>query len=337
MEKEIVLVTGGNGFIGSFVSNKLVDLGYQVYVICRRPNSNNPEFNKNLENGSIKVFQGNIDSFDYSNMPKVDYIIHIAGLVSAYGKMEDFMKVNYLGTSRLLEFAKSIKSLKCFTYLSSTAVYGYNGYKGLKEDAEKKPFKNPYSISKLRTEKLVINYCKENKIDYIIARPGNVFGEYDYTSSYQIYKLVKHEKMTICAGGKYLSCFVYAGNLADAIIHTTLNKKCHNSDYNITDGENETLKEYLTMVAKSFNVRPKFINFPAPIAKMVASTVEGFYKLFHIRKAPLITKFSIWQNCADYNFSIEKLCNTGYRKAVTFKDAIDRTTKWFNLIENDKK
>jgi len=333
MRKENILITGGNGFIGSHITNKLVNLGYNIIVICRRNNSHNPLFNDNLKKGLVQIFQGDIQSFDYTQLPKIDYIIHTAGKVSVYGNLKDFMKINYDGTKNLLEFAKTQKNLKCFTYLSTTAVYGYDGYFHLKEDAEKKPFNNPYPISKLETEKLLTNFCQENKIDYCIIRPGNVYGEYDYTSSHEIYSRVKKCKMSICAGGKYKSCFVYAGNLANAIIHTTLNKDCHNTDYNVTDGNDETLKEYLTQVANTFGVKPKFLNFPAPLAKCVASLIEGIYKLFRIKKAPLITKFSIWQNCTDYNFSIEKLLATGYTKETDYKTAIKRTVDWYNTID----
>lgn len=336
--KESVLITGGNGFIGAHVSNKFVSLGYKVFVLCRRGTSDNVEFNQNVEKGNIQVIKGSIVDFDYNSIhEKFKYIIHVAGKVSPYGKLEDFLAINYDSTKRLLEYANTQPSLECFSYLSSTAVYGYGGYKHLLETAPKKPFNNPYSISKLQTENLVKTFAEKNNINYLILRPGNVFGEYDYTSSNEIYSRVKRQKMSICAGGKYLSCFVYSGNLAEAIAYTTTHPSCYNTDYNITDGQDETLKEYLTMVANEFGVKPKFTNFPAPLAKMVASLVEGTYKLFHIKKAPLITKFSIWQNCADYNFSIDKLLRTGYKPTTDFKTAIKNTCEWYNSIDTAKK
>jgi len=336
MKTKTVLVTGGNGFIGSHIVNNFVDKGYKVFVLCRKNSSKNNLFMKNLKENKIQIIQSDINSIKNENLPDVNYIVHVAGLVSVYGKLDTFMEINYNGTNKLLEYAKTLKNLECFSYISSTAVYGYTGYSNISEDYPKKPFNNPYSISKLETEKLVEDFCKNNNINYLILRPGNVYGEYDYTSSYQIYSRVKKCKMSICAGGNKKSCFVYSGNLAEAVTHTTLNQKCYNTDYNITDGNDETLKEYLTKVATAFKVKPKFINFSAPIAKCVATLVEGIYKLFHIKKAPLITRFSIWQNCVDYSFSINKLLSTGYKKQTTEEDAIKNTVNWFNNINNKK-
>ncbi|MBR1926129.1 MAG: NAD(P)-dependent oxidoreductase [Clostridia bacterium] len=332
MEK-IALVTGANGFIGSHLSCFLVEKGFKVYAIHRKDISKNPKFMEYKKQGKIISFLGDVSNFDYSSVPKVNYIYHIAGKVSVYGPMKEFMKINYEGTQNILNYAQKM-GVECFTYFSSTAVYGYYGYQNLPEEAEKKPFKNPYSISKLKTENLVKDFCFKNKIDYVIIRPGNVYGEYDYTSSHEIYTRIKKEKMMICAGGKYKSCFVYVQNLVDAVLYVSTKKEFRNTDYNITDGQNETLKEMFTSIAKTFNVRPKFTNFPAPIAKCVASLVEGVYKLFFIKKAPLITRFSIWQNCADYNFSIKKLLNTGFKPEVSMQDGIKRTCDWILSLED---
>ncbi len=334
MKKEKILVTGGNGFVGSHICVKLVKQGYMPVVICRRSDSKNPHFNDLVKSGAIEIFRGDITDFDYTQLPSCDHIIHVAGKVSPYGKLDDFVKINYNATQKLLDYAKKAR-VKCFTYISTASVYGYTGYRNIAEDYPKKLFGDPYSFTKLKTENLVQNFCKENSLDFVIIRPGNVYGEYDYTSSFEIYSRVKNQKMSICAGGKYESCFVYAGNLADAIILTTLDKSAHNTDYNCADS-NITLRQYLTMVASTMGVKPKFINYPSILAKIVATMVEGSYKLFRIKKAPLITRFSIWQNCAHYSFSTAKLEKIGFIKQTDTKTAIKRTVDWFENNSDNK-
>ena len=322
------LVTGGQGFIGSHLSVRLAKEGVKVFALDRAGKSNNAEFNRLVKEEKIVMFTGDVLTYDYTALGKVDYIYHIAGKVSAWGDIEDFMTVNMGGTTRVLEYAKAICP-QCFTYYSSSAVYGYHGYKGLTEDAPKLPFDNPYSITKLKTEEFVKKYCSDHAISYVIIRPGNVYGEYDFTSSHEIYGRIHDEKMVICANGKYLSCFVYVGNLADATVIAAQNPSARNNDYNVTDGNDETLREYFTAVAESFGVRPKFFNIPAAFSKLTAILVEGIYKLLRLKKAPLITKFSVWQNCADYNFDISKIKNVGHLPAVSMEEGVRRTANWY--------
>ena len=329
---ETALVTGANGFIGSHLAVELVKRGFFVYGLHRRKNAKNEEYNKLVESGKIKVIQADISQITPNELPKVDYVFHIAGKVSVWGKIDEFRKINCMGTKKLLEYAKD-NNVKCFTYLSSVAVYGFYGYKNIEETGEKKPFKNPYSISKLETENMVEQFSNYNNLPYVIIRPGNVYGEYDYTSSHEIYTRVKKQKMVISAGGKYESCFVYVGNLVEAIIYTALNNHAHNTDYNVADN-NDTLKTYLTDVAYEFGVKPKFKNFVKPIAKFSACMVEVFYKIFNIKKAPLITRFSVYQNCNHYSFSIKKLLKAGYRPKFTKQQGIAKTVGWINNLEN---
>lgn len=332
MEK-VALVTGSSGFIGSHLSVKLCGQNIKVLGLSRSGVSNNPEYNKLLKEGRIIQYKSDVTDFSIEERP-VDYIFHIAGKVAAFGKLKDFKKVNVEGTRRVLEYAKRVRP-SCFVYFSSTAVYGYTGYTNLTEDAPKQPFKNPYSITKLETEELVEKECKAAGIDYVVIRPGNAYGEYDYTSSFEIYNRIKKGKMPITAKGKFKSCFVYAGNLADAAILTALNKSAHNTDYNVTDGVGETLREYFGLVAEIFGVKPKFTSIPAFMAKFAAVTVEGIYKFFRIKKVPLITKFSVWQNCSDYHFSIDKLKSIGFKINVPMEEGVKRTVDWINSLKAD--
>lgn len=332
---EIALVTGANGFIGSHLAIELVKRGFFVYGLHRRKKSKNIEYNNLVEQGKISVIQADMSNLDISSLPKVDYVFHIAGKVSVWGRLKDFRRINCEGTSNLLKHAKN-NNVKCFTYLSSVAVYGFYGYKQIGEEGKKKPFKNPYSISKLETENIVEKFGKENNLDYVIIRPGNVYGEYDYTSSYEIYTRIQKEKMVISAGGKYESCFVYVGNLVEAILHTSLTPKNRNTDYNVSDN-NDTLKMYLTDVANEFGVRAKFTNFVKPIAKFTACLVELLYKMFFIKKAPLITRFSVYQNCNHYSFSINKLLECGYKPKYTKEQGIKNTVKWIKEAQDERK
>ncbi|MGI6702328.1 MAG: NAD-dependent epimerase/dehydratase family protein [Christensenellales bacterium] len=331
------LITGICGFVGAAVAAQLAARGVNVIGVDVNDKPRNKELYRLIEEGRVKVYKGNLVNFDFDTLPPVDHVYQIAGKVSPWGDIKDFDEINVSGTKRVIDYAIKAKS-KSFLYLSSVAVYGYRGYTDLREEDEKLPFNNPYSISKLRAETMVMNYCRENNLPYVVIRPGNVYGPYDYTSSVHIYKKIKQENMPYIDKGRYISCFVYVDNLADAIATAGLSQEAWNNDYNITDGFGETLHEYFSEVAAAMGVKAKFISLPASAAKIAAAFVEGVYKLLRIKKAPLITKFSTYQNCVDYHFSIEKAEKTfGYKPHVSMEEGVKRTVEWFNTIYGELK
>ncbi|MFA6766763.1 MAG: hypothetical protein WCS45_07005, partial [Clostridia bacterium] len=77
---------------------------------------------------------------------------------------------------------------------------------------------------------------------------------------------------------------------------------------------------------------------PAPISKLTATTIEGVYKLLKIKSMPLITMFSVLQNCSDYHFSIEKAKSAfGYNPEISLEEGTKRTADWFKTMPQDIK
>ncbi|NLT18713.1 MAG: 3 beta-hydroxysteroid dehydrogenase/Delta 5--_4-isomerase [Firmicutes bacterium ADurb.Bin080] len=328
------LITGICGFVGSSVAIKLVEKGIQVIGVDLSDKPKNKKLADLIADGRVKIWKGDLNSFDFSSLERVDYVFQIAGKVSPWGDIRGFDKINVEGTKRVIDYAHQ-EGVSSFLYLSSVAVYGFGGYVDLTEEAPKNPFDNPYSISKLRAETMVVEECKKIGLPYVIIRPGNVYGPYDYTSSTHIYSKIEAGNMPYVDKGKYKSCFVYVDNLAEAIVTAGITDKAWNQDFNITDGFGETLDDYFSLVAKEMVVKNKFISIKAPLAKTVAALVEGFYKLLKIKKAPLITKFSTYQNCVDYHFSIEKARNVlGFSPNVTLEEGVKRTVEWYKTLKD---
>lgn len=331
------LVTGICGFVGSHLACLLHQEGFEVIGVDIGSKTRNKELQMLIDEKKVKIYEGDLLTFDFSTIGTADYVYQIAGKLSAWGDIAPFNRINVDGTRRVIDYAKSVGS-KVVVYLSSTAVYGYYGYTDLKEDAEKRPMDNPYSMSKLAAETMVMTYAPEIKQNYVVVRPGNVYGEYDMTSSYDIYKLLNKGKMPVIDKGKYKSCFVYIKNLVKGIYQASVTPDAYNEDYNLTDGYGETLRDYLTHAANALGVKPKLPSLPSGIAKLTGRLVEGFYRFFHIKSMPLITMFSILQNCVDYHFSIEKAREKfGYNPEVSLEEGTKRTAGWFNTMPKDIK
>jgi UDP-glucose 4-epimerase len=170
------VVTGGAGFIGSHITEKLVERSDIVTVI----DNMNTGKEKNLESvkGKINFIKGDILDVDLlEDLTKdVDGVFHQAALASvqdSFDKPDEYHNVNVNGTENILKLSKKY-GFKV-VYASSSSVYGNPTRIPIKESDEKNPI-NPYAETKLKKEELAIRYS-EMGVKVIGLRYFNVFGK----------------------------------------------------------------------------------------------------------------------------------------------------------------
>ena len=170
------VVTGGAGFIGSHITEKLVERSDIVTVI----DNMNTGKEKNLESvkGKINFIKANILDVDLlEDVTKdVDGVFHQAALASvqdSFDKPDEYHNVNVNGTENILKLSKKY-GFKV-VYASSSSVYGNPTRIPIKESDEKNPI-NPYAETKLKKEELAIRYS-EMGVKVIGLRYFNVFGK----------------------------------------------------------------------------------------------------------------------------------------------------------------
>ena len=174
------LVTGCAGFIGSYLVDRLLELGYEVIGIdcftdyyqreIKEANISNA-----LKNRNFKLIEEDI--LEMKEYPEVDYVFHLAaqaGVRASWGKsFETYTRNNVEVTQKLLEFYKS-KNLKKFVYASSSSVYG-DAELPMKEDSLLKPV-SPYGVTKLAGENLCYLYWKNYNVPTVSLRYFTVYG-----------------------------------------------------------------------------------------------------------------------------------------------------------------
>lgn len=246
-----VLVTGASGFIGSFLIEKSLELGYTTWAGIRKSSSK-----KYLQDKRIKfidfdlknkaILKEQLKQFITEN-GRFDYIIHNAGVTKCLSEKE-FEQVNYINTKHFIDVLIELEAIpQKFVLMSSLSALGAWDEINYSSATELTP-PNPntiYGQSKMNAEKYLRS--REN-FPYIILRPTGVYGprEQDYL---MMIKTIK-AGFDIGAGFKtqYLT-FIYVKDLAD-VAFATLTSEQTNKIYNISDGNVYTDQEYTSILKK---------------------------------------------------------------------------------------
>lgn len=238
-----ILVTGGSGFIGSHIVDKLVSAGHMVRILDLKPpyQSSNVEFIKGdfLCEKDIKKAIKNIDA-----------VYHIAGFSNIDYVKENPIKtveLNILGTAKLLDFARKNK-VKRFLFASSVYVNETKGH--------------IYTTSKMCSERLCKDFFTLYGLPYTILRYGTAYGPRSRMAdviSIFVDTAYKQNKIFVFNNGRQTRNFIFVEDLAEASVRA-LGRACVNKTYLVSGAKATSIRSIALLVRKKFNNKPKIIN-----------------------------------------------------------------------------
>lgn len=222
------LVTGGAGFIGSNISKKLLEMGYEVRILDNLSSG----FPSNIPDGA-NFIKGSVVDGDIvmEAASGVDYIFHLAASVGNKRSIDDPIydaTVNVLGTLNVLEAARANK-IKKLVYSSSAGIFGELKTIPIREDHPQEP-DSPYGVSKLAAEKDCLAYMKLYGIPVVCLRYFNVYGVHQRFDAYgnviPIFadRILRGVPMTIFGDGEQTRDFVNVSDVAQANIKGALSE-----------------------------------------------------------------------------------------------------------------
>jgi nucleoside-diphosphate-sugar epimerase len=327
-----VLVTGGTGFVGSHLVEKLLDKKYKVYCICR--NTSNLQHLKSLP-GSNNLRFINMDISNLSSLNtltdtlnNVDYVYHLAGLIKAY-RAEDYDRTNFLATKYLIESVARAnnKNLKRFLYLSSLAAAGPA------EDAQGITEKTPchpvsyYGQSKLKGE-IAVNHYKAS-LPITILRPPPVYGPRDsgllfffQAASYGIRPQFNQKK--------HIS-LIYVKDLVNAIILAAENPCSVGQTYFAANRDYYPINNIIKTINRIVNDNAFTIKLSDSAIRMITVFYESFcYALG--REPSMINNQKVLELSQNYwTCRTEKIkIDIGFEASMPLEEGLRETANWYS-------
>jgi len=294
------IVTGGAGFIGSNLVDRLVKEGHKVIVLDNFVSGKRSNLSHHLKR-NVKIIR-----IDISNTKKLDkyfkdvvYVFHLAGLAEIVPSIKNPNKYfinNVFGTLNVLEAAKKVK-VKKFIYAASSSCYG-SPKKIPTSETEKIDTQHPYALTKFLGEEVAIKYAKFFKMPNISCRFFNVYGpRLNTTSQYAavfgnfLTQKKKMKPLTIIGSGNQTRDFIHVDDLTNAFIKLA-RSNLKNKIYNLGSGKETSINKIANMIGGKKIFIPKRLGDPtrscANISKIKKdikwkpriSIIEGIKRLF---------------------------------------------------------
>ena len=325
--KQIAVVTGSNGFVGSHLVDFLLEKNFSVRCIVRE--SSNLKW---LEGKDIEIFKcGLFDKVGLTTALKdADYIYHVAGVVKSKTK-EGYFTGNVETTRNLLDVAlEQNKNLKRFVVVSSLTVTGPSlNNNSVDEETECAPL-TTYGKSKYEEEKLALGY--KDKLPITICRAPAVYGERDTEIFIYFQNFAKGVTTKIGFDKKILN-LIHVADLVEGFYLAAMSDKAIGEVYFISSEKFYSWDEINSVTSKVLNKKVIKILVPHFLVYTIAAIAQ-FFSLFSSKAATLnLEKAKDLVQHAWICDSSKAMRDFGYRQNVSLEEGVKRTCDWYKEMK----
>ena len=310
------LITGGAGFIGSSIAEKLINDGHYVRVLDNffSGKEENLAFARGLGRDKFELIRGDIrdKNICLAACKGVDYILHQAALRSVPKSMDDpasYNDVNINGVMTMLQAAAANK-VKRFVFASSSSVYGDTDQFPQKE-TQYPLLISPYALSKLAGEYYCRIFSEHFGVETVCLRYFNVFGpkqalddEYAVVVPKFIHCIMNDTPPPIFGNGKQSRDFTFISNVVSANVLAATTPGIKHEIFNVANGRDNTVLNLVDALNKIMgkNIKPKFLDARAG---------------------------DVFKTEADISRIKSRL---NYQPLVSFEDGLEKTVAYFTAL-----
>jgi UDP-glucose 4-epimerase len=274
-----ILITGGAGFIGSHLTDRLVADGHQVTILDNLTTGRKENLSAHLDSKDVKFVEGSILDASLLNklIKETDYVFHLAAAVGVFNIVNnplDSLMTNIRGTENVLDGAHEYSKPVFVT--SSSEVYGKNISDSLRESDDRilgapVTLRWSYSEAKAIDESLAYAYWVEKKLETRIVRFFNTvgprqLGAYGMVVPRFVQFALKNEPITIYGTGEQTRCFGHVLDAVDAVVRIAFSENTIGKVINIGNNFEISINDLAKRVIEQTNSKSEVVHVPYEVA-----------------------------------------------------------------------
>jgi nucleoside-diphosphate-sugar epimerase len=307
-------VTGGSGFIGGKLVERLVREGTAVRALARSESSA-----RRVEELGAEAVRGELG--DRASLAagaaRAEVAFHLAAHLGEWGPWADFERGNVEGTQNALG-ACAEAGVRRFVHCGTeAALMAGEPLVHVDETAPLRPDSPaPYPATKARAEQAVRNASREG-FETVVLRPRFVWGEGDTTLLPEMVETIEAGKWAWVGGGRNVTDTTHVDNVVEGLL-LAAERGRPGEAYFVTDGEPVVFREFVTALLQTQGVEAPNRSLPTWTAAPMARLAEAAWKVLPLRGAPPMTKFRSWLLTQECTIDISKArAELGYEPIVT--------------------
>jgi nucleoside-diphosphate-sugar epimerase len=316
---EAAFVTGGSGFIGGRLVERLVAEGRPVRALARSEASA-----ERVAALGAEPVRGDIaDRGSLANAPSgCGVAFHLAAQLGEWGTWEDFERGNVEGTRNVLG-ACADAGVRRFVHCGTeAALMAGEPLVNVDETAPLRPdSRAPYPATKARAEQAVRGASREG-FETVVVRPRFVWGKGDTTLLPEMVETVEAGKWAWVGGGGNVTDTTHVDNVVEGLL-LGAEKGAPGEAYFVTDGEPVVFREFVSALLETQGVEPPSRSIPAWTAAPLARISEAAWKVLPLHGDPPMTTFRSWLLTQECTIDIAKArAELGYEPIISHEQGL---------------
>jgi nucleoside-diphosphate-sugar epimerase len=312
-------VTGGSGFIGGALLERLRSEGWGVRALARSERA----AARVRELGAEPV-SGDLQEPDAlaAGAEGCEVAFHCAAKVEDWGEPEEFERLNVQGTGNVVYACRRAGVRRLVHVGTEAALTTGQPLLNVDESAALRP-DSPflYSATKARAEQ-VVRDAGRNGLETIVIRPRFVWGRGDTTLLPAITELVQRGRFRWVGGGRHLTDTTHVDNTVEGL-WLGATKAPAGGVYFVTDGGPVVFREFVTRMLATRGVTPPDKSLPAGAARAAAIAAERAWRTLRLPGSPPVTRFAIWASSEECTIDISRAeRELGYRPIVSREEGL---------------